>query len=88
MLYQLKSGKTVDIPVETLLDKTDEDLQELEGSYGGIELSDPFCNSVLYKNPSIITDEEFLEIDLEVEDDITELTSEEKFEELDIPKEV
>jgi hypothetical protein len=88
VLYQLKSGKIVDIPVETLLDKTDEELQELGGSYGGIELSDPFCNSVLYKNPSILTDDEgLLEIDLEVEEYLTELTSEEKFLELDMPVE-
>ena len=87
MLYQLKNGKTIDIPVEVFLDKTDDELLDLEGTFGGSEIPDPFCNSVINGNPDVPCDEELSEADLEVEQDLTELSPEEKFVGLDVPVE-
>lgn len=44
MLYQLASGRTIEISIEQFLDMTDQELQELEcisESYS-IEMNDPF----------------------------------------------
>ena len=44
MLYQLRSGRTIEISVEQYLDMTDEELQELEclGSQHTMEINNPF----------------------------------------------
>tara|TARA_R100000805_G_C3567035_1_gene74132 strand:+ start:184 stop:441 length:258 start_codon:yes stop_codon:yes gene_type:complete len=44
MLYQLPSGRTIEIPIDTYLDMTDEELSELDclsDSYT-MEMNDPF----------------------------------------------
>ena len=47
MLYQLRSGRTIEISIEAYLDMTDEELNELEGMNfnNSMEINNPFYNS-------------------------------------------
>ena len=47
MLYQLPSGRTIEISVEQYLDMTDEELQELDclSSSHTMEINNPFFSS-------------------------------------------
>lgn len=47
MLYQLPSGRTIEISVEQYLDMTDEELRELDclGNANTMELNNPFYGS-------------------------------------------
>jgi hypothetical protein len=47
MLYQLKSGRTIEISIEQYLDMTDLELEELEGlgSVNTMEINNPWYNS-------------------------------------------
>jgi hypothetical protein len=83
MLYQLKNGNTVDLSVEVFLNKTDQDLRDLEGSGWGFELSDPFFNSIT-TSKSIVTEAELQSMDFEREPDLCELSAGDKLIELDM----
>ena len=47
MLYQLRSGRTIEISIEQYLDMTDLELEELEGlgSMNTMEINNPWYNS-------------------------------------------
>lgn len=79
MIYQLKNGKIIDIPVEKFLEMTDDELQELESKIiYGVEMNDPWFDSVLLDG---------IEKDDMIEDDIKEIDRidiNEKFKDLDI----
>jgi hypothetical protein len=47
MLYQLRSGRTIELSLEQYLDMSDEELNELEGlgSHQSMEINNPFYNS-------------------------------------------
>jgi len=79
MIYQLKNGKIIDIPVEKFLEMTDDELQELESKIiYGVEMNDPWFDSVLLDG---------IEKDDAIEDDIKEIDRidiNEKFKDLDI----
>lgn len=79
MIYQLKNGKIIDIPVEKFLEMTDDELQELESKIiYGVEMNDPWFDSVLLDG---------IEKDDIIEDDIKEIDRidiNEKFKDLDI----
>ena len=65
MLYQLKTGRTIEISIDQYLDMTDEELQDLEGlpNYNTIEVNNPFYNSYrqnIKKELEDLTDEKEL----------------------------
>ena len=47
MLYQLKSGRTIEISIEQFLEMTDEELEDLEGlgMHHTMEINNPFYNT-------------------------------------------
>ena len=47
MLYQLRSGRTIEISIEQYLDMTDQELEDLEGlgMMNTMEINNPFYNS-------------------------------------------
>lgn len=47
MLYQLRSGRTIEISIEQYLDMTDEELEDLEGlgMMNTMEINNPWYNS-------------------------------------------
>jgi hypothetical protein len=67
MLYQLPTGKTIEISVEEFLSLTDEDFQNIIASDYGMELNQPFFNSSLekpFKEIIEIHDAELPDIDI------------------------
>ena len=77
MHYQLPNGKTIEIPTELYFDMTDEDLEYLIAYGYGEHIEDPFYGSVVSKHSS--TEEE-------KSPDLTDLKSEEKLQDLDLPE--
>tara|TARA_R110001632_G_scaffold3470_1_gene15534 strand:- start:4303 stop:4566 length:264 start_codon:yes stop_codon:yes gene_type:complete len=57
MLYQLRSGRTIELSLDQYLDMSDEELNELEGlgSHQSMEINNPFYNS--YKGSSKVKKE-------------------------------
>jgi len=47
MLYQLRSGRTIELSIEQYLDMTDEELEDLEGlgMQNTMEINNPWSNS-------------------------------------------
>lgn len=66
--YELPDGTTVMIPTELLLRMTDTELQDYLCNARGMQIKDPFFDSVLESGESVI----FLE-DLEIPEDIIDL---------------
>jgi hypothetical protein len=77
MLYQLPTGKVIEISTEQYLQMTDEDFEYLIAYNYGDNQEDPWFGSVLSKNPPPDILEE---ITLELPD----LTQTEKLEDLDL----
>lgn len=75
MLYQLKSGKVVEITLEQFLDMTDEDWEYLE-AYAGDRVEHPFYASTLYKVGSVEEEEDDTP-------DLTEASEDDKLSSLD-----
>lgn len=70
MLYQLPTGKTIDISFEYWLTLTDEELQLIIASDSGVMIPSPFFESVIRKRSSVHKDiEEDTSIDYIPESD-------------------
>lgn len=81
MVYQLSSGRTIEISVEQYLDMSDEELNYLN-TYGvGESIEDPWHGSVLSRK-SFIEDEDYYI------QEITDISIEEKYEDLDIDPDI
>lgn len=78
MLYQLPTGKVIEIPLESYLLMTDEDLEYLIAYNVGEEIENPFYGSR-------INDKQVLD---DIEPDLLNLSSEEKLIDLDLDKEI
>lgn len=85
MIYQLKSGRTIEMSVEQYLSMSDAELEYLNTYSAGDSVDDPWFGSVLSKLPPAD-----LELDLdEIEDesfieDLTDISIGEKFIDPDI----
>lgn len=66
MLYNLRNGSTISLPLDRYLDMTDADLEKLELYTRGAEINDPFFGSVLVGKPKAEVDEELVEEEDEV----------------------
>ena len=79
MIYQLASGRAIEISVEQYLDMSDGELQVLE-SYGvGETIEDPWFGSTISKYHMVIEEEEEY-----ILPDLTSVPIGEKLEDLDI----
>ncbi len=82
MIYQLSSGKAIELSVEQYLDMSDEELKYLDANNYGESIEDPWFGSALHKMGT----EEFILEDYIIED-LTSISNEEKLlnPDLDIP---
>lgn len=78
MLYQLKNGRCIELTVEQYLRMSDEELEALEFNSWSMRVEDPFAISVLYYGPSTPDEEELDDYADYVEDDLTDISDEEK----------
>ena len=69
MLYQLPTGKTIDISFEHWLTLTDEELQSIIASDSGVMIPSPFFESVIRKRTSTVPEVEDTSIDYTPETD-------------------
>jgi len=82
MLYQLPTGKVIEISTEQYLELTDEELEYLIAyNYGDVQ-EDPWFGSVLIKSapPDIIIEDNIPEL--------TDMTQDEKLLDLDLDKDL
>jgi len=82
MLYQLPTGKVIEISVEQYLELTDEEVEYLIAYNYGDVMENPWFGSILSKNPPSFTviDEVIIEI--------TDLSQTEKLQDLDLDKDI
>lgn len=74
-LYQLPNGKVVYISIEDYLELTSEDIQTLIAFNDGVQPSNPFFNSVIYKS-GLETQEDYYNNDgLDYEEDDKDVES-------------
>jgi hypothetical protein len=78
MLYQLPSGKVIEMSVEQYLDMSDDQLDRLIARNQGDILEDPWHGSILNKQIVSLADDE------EIFPDLTDLNQIEKYTDLDI----
>jgi hypothetical protein len=81
MLYQLPSGKTIEISTEKYLQMSDDDLQYFAAQDAGDSIENPFFGSSLDKSTFIGLSED--ELDELIEDQIYEVPDIDPFEKLD-----
>jgi len=84
MLYQLPSGRAIEISVDQYLDMSDAELDYLNANYSGDSIENPWVGSMLSKAgvvSQVLDEEEY------ILEDLTTITIEEKFlnPDLDIP---
>lgn len=77
MIYQLPSGKTIELTVEQYLDMSDEELEYLSSQSFGDVIDDPWFGSVLTHPSSNSASDDYIE-------DLTSVTIEEKLANPDI----
>lgn len=82
MLYQLPTGKTIEISTEQYLEMTDEDFEYLIAYNYGDSLENPWFGSVITKNPppDIIIEE--------ITPELTDMSQDEKLLDLDLDKDL
>jgi hypothetical protein len=78
MIYQLPSGRTIEISVEQYLDMSDEEINYLNAHQMGDNIEDPWFGSVLSKQPPKELEEDF------IIEDLLDITVEEKLTNPDI----
>lgn len=79
MLYQLPTGKVIEMSIDQYLDLSDEDLEYLIAYNKGDHIEDPFFGASIIRPRMILDDIEEIEKVL----DLTEIPIEEKFNFLD-----
>lgn len=80
MLYQLPTGKTIEISTEQYLEMTDEDFEYLIAYNYGDTLENPWFGSVITKKPPP-------DIVIEETPELTDMSQDEKLLDLDLDKE-
>jgi hypothetical protein len=85
MIYQLPSGRTIEISLEQYLDMSDEDLDYLNAYYTGDAVEDPWFGSVLNKMPPV---EDYYLPEEPVIEDLTLIPDEEKLSDPDLDIEI
>ena len=76
MLYQLKTGRTIEISLEQYLSMDESDFEYVIASNAGEELEDPFAISVLkYGDIDLDEDEEEFQdlLDISIEEKLTDV---------------
>lgn len=82
MIYQLPSGRAIELSVEQYLNMSDEDLNALNTYNAGEVIEDPWFGSILTRS-SPIPDELSEEFEFIIED-LTSITDEEKLSDPDL----
>ena len=80
MLYQLPTGKVIEISTEQFIDMTDEELEYLIAYNYGDSLENPWFGSVLSKGSPDIPDE--------ITPELTDMSQVEKYSDLDLDEDL